>query len=616
LSPSEIALTVELLRAEDRLPDNARFVAVSTAEPPKETLADVIAQGARLAEAVVVAGPITVEAVVDLVNHKVVHWHERDDVQPPMNVEEFFAVEQAVRENPQFVEALRRRGIEDLSLVDIDPISAGYHGLEYEVPGRRLARILAFVRPYPAGNAYARPVEGVFGVVDVATGEFVHFEDRNAVPLPPDEGEFRAAQLPVLRDDLRPIEITQPEGASFGVHGYELRWQRWKLRLGYTQREGLVLHDVSYEDGERARSILHRASFAEMVVPYADPDRAYQSPLDIGEFNIGTMTNSLMLGCDCLGLIQYFDVAYVAPDGSPVEVKNGICVHEEDDGLLWKHTDFRTEHVEVRRSRRLVVSTIATVGNYDYGFYWYFHLDGTIAAEVKATGIVATKAFAEGEEPEFGKLVAPQLSATNHQHAFCARLDFDLDGLKNTVCEVESVSVPRGPNNPHGNAWRTVERPLVRELEAQRNVNPSTARTWLVTNPEKKNRVGQPIAYRLVPGDNTIPFCAEDSYQRRRAGFLDHHLWVTPYSPTERYPAGDYPYQHTGGAGLAEWTISNRAIEAKDVVVWYTLIHHHVPRPEDWPVMPVARIGFELRPVGFFDCNPALDVPPPAMKCH
>nr|WP_259316213.1 hypothetical protein [Capillimicrobium parvum] len=120
----------------------------------------------------------------------------------------------------------------------------------------------------------------------------------------------------------------------------------------------------------------------------------------------------------------------------------------------------------------------------------------------------------------------------------------------------------------------------------------------MVQNPSKRNAVGAPVAYRLIPGDNTVPFAAPDSPLRRRAGFIEHHLWVTPYDPAERYPAGDYPYQHPGGDGLPRWVQADRGIEDTDIVVWYTMNHHHVPRPEDWPVMPVARIGFELKPWG------------------
>jgi primary-amine oxidase len=452
----------------------------------------------------------------------------------------------------------------------------------------------------------------VFGLVDIDTGELVHFEDRDAVAFPVEQGEFRSEHLGRARGDVRPIEIGQPDGPSFEVDGHELRWQKWRLRVGFTTREGLVLHRVGYEDGGRVRPILHRASYAEMTVPYADPDRFYQAPLDIGEFNIGTMTNSLELGCDCVGEIRYFDAAYIDPGGSPVIIPNAICLHEEDDGILWKHTDFRTGNVEVRRGRRLVISSFATVGNYDYGFFWYLHQDGRIASEVKATGIVATQARADGDRPGYGTLVAPGLAAMNHQHAFCVRLDTDVDGPGNTVLEVDAEPV----DSPMGNAWRSVKRPLRRELEARRDVDPSRARRWLIMNPGRKNAVGDPVAYQLVPGENTLPFSQPGSSQRRRAGFADHHLWVTPHAPDERYPAGEYPYQSAGRDGLPRWTQGDRPLEDTDVVVWYTMNHHHVPRPEDWPVMPVARIGFELRPVGFFDRNPALDVPPPASHCE
>jgi primary-amine oxidase len=607
LHPEEIAATAGIVRAWAGFRSEARFVSMTPAEPPRGAEGpQPRAVEVRLHEA---ASRTTWELVVDLDRAEVVADLERRGVEPAMTVEEFERVEAAVRAEPRFAEALRRRGIDDPAGVDVDPVSAGAYGTPEEGGERRIARILAYVRPEPGGNAYARPLEGVFGLVDVHSGELVHFEDRDVVPLPPGDGEFRAERI-ALREDVRPIHVYQPEGPSFTVDGHEVSWQKWRLRVGFSTREGLVLHHVSYEDDGEVRRILDRASYAEMVVPYADPDRFYQTPLDIGEFNIGTMTNALTLGCDCLGVIHYFDAAFCDGDGEPVVVPNAVCLHEEDDGMLWKHTDFRTGHVEQRRGRRLVISSIVTVGNYDYGFYWYLHQDGTIASEVKATGIVATQAMADGETSPYGKLVAPNLGAIHHQHVFCVRLDVALDGGPNAVREVQTEAVPEGPENPHGNAWVTVGRTLATEREARRLVDPLRARTWVVANPERRNAVGEPVGYKLVPGENTLPFSASGSSARRRAGFMDHHLWVTRYEPSERYPAGEYPYQHPGGDGLPAWTEADRPIDGEDVVVWYTMNHHHVPRPEDWPVMPVARIGFELKPIGFFDRNPALDVPP------
>jgi len=266
-----------------------------------------------------------------------------------------------------------------------------------------------------------------------------------------------------------------------------------------------------------------------------------------------------------------------------------------------------------------VISSFSAIGNYDYGFFWYLYQDGSIEFEVKLTGVLSTGAVAPGVRPEHGVLVAPGLNAMVHQHFFNMRLDLDVDGVENAVEEVWTESLPPGPENPVGNAFRARRRRLRTELEARRRLDPASARWWEIVNPEVRHRLGEPVAYRLVPGENAVPFAQPDAPVSRRAGFIGHHLWVTPYAAGERYAAGEYPSQHPGGAGLPEWTSADRPVEGRDIVVWYTFGHHHVPRPEDWPVMPVATIGFMLKPVGFFDRNPALDVPPSephAESCH
>jgi len=607
LSATEVEACAAVARETIEIGPRTRFVSASTAEPARGEEA-----AGRCAE-LLVHQPETrsvVRLIVDLERGEAAAVETIEGVEPALGIDELERFERAMRTDPRFLEALQRRGIEDPELVDIDPVPVGFHGRAEEEVERRLVRVLAYVRPTDAtSNAYAHPLEGLFGLVDLNSCEIIQLEDRDPVPLPPGDGEYRAERLE-LRDDVKPIHVHQPEGPSFEVDGYRVCWQKWELQVGFSSREGLVLHDIGYRDGGELRSILRRASIAEMVVPYGDPDRFYQSPLDIGELNVGTMTNSLTLGCDCLGAIHYFDVATVAADGSAVTIPQAICMHEEDDGILWKHTDFRTGTVEVRRGRRLVISSIVTVGNYEYGFFWYLQQDGMIGCEIKATGIVATQAVAANEPTEYGKLVAPQLNAIHHQHVFCARLDFDLDGGPNSVTETRTETEPEGPQNPHGNAWKTATRTFTSEQEAIRDLDLTEARAWTVVNPESRNAVGQPVGYRLLPGDNTLPFATPDSPLRRRAGFVDHHLWVTPYDPEERYPAGEFPYQHRGGDGLPRWTEADRPIESTDVVVWYTMNHHHVPRPEDWPVMPVAKIGFMLKPWGFFDRNPGLDVPP------
>ncbi|MEO0432182.1 MAG: tyramine oxidase, partial [Cyanobacteria bacterium J06656_5] len=324
---------------------------------------------------------------------------------------------------------------------------------------------------------------------------------------------------------------------------------------------------------------------------------------------IGSLANSLKLGCDCLGEIYYFDAFITDSRGDVAQIENAVCLHEEDFGILWKHMDWRTEQTEVRRSRRLVISFIATVGNYEYGFYWYFYQDGTIQYEVKLTGMVSTAAVMPDEMPKYGTLIAPQLNAPIHQHIFNVRMDMSVDGVNNSVYEVDIVP-EEDEHNPYGNAFYAKSTLLPTEQAAQRVIDPMKGRYWKIVNPSKTNAMGYPTAYKLMPGENTLPLARQDASVIRRATYMTKHLWVTPYSPDEKFPAGDYPNQHPGGVGLPAWTQADRSVEDTDVVVWYTFAHSHSPRAEDWPVMPVGTIGFMLKPLNFFDENPANDVPP------
>ena len=618
LTPAEISRAVEVVRAEKQIADNWRFVTVTLLEPPKSVVAQTQLASPFPRRAMIIlidrARGKSFEAFVDLRQGKLASFNELPaGIQPSITLDEFVECEEAIKKSPEFLLALKNRGVTDVSLVMVDPWSAGMYGTErQEDQGKRLSRALCFIRSDPNDNGYARPLDGVIVVVDLNTMQVLRIEDYGVVPLPPESGNWHRGYQKAVRNDLRPLQITQSDGPSFTVDGYEVAWQKWRFRIGFTPREGLVLHAVSYRDGEQTRPVVARASICEMVVPYGDPQEKYfrKNAFDIGEYGIGLMANSLQLGCDCLGQMRYYDAWMNDSRGEPVQIKNAVCLHEEDAGMLWKHTDWRNNQSETRRSRRLSISFIATVGNYEYGFFWYLSQDGTIQCEVKLTGIMNTTASLPGEQPEFGTQVAPQLNAPFHQHIFAARLDMSVDGEENSVYEVNTNSLPRGPANPYGNAFRADATLLQRESQARRSVNAASARFWRIVNPHRKNRLGQPVAYRLVPGENCPPFVQPDAAVMRRAGFAAQHLWVTPYQPKERFPAGDYPNQHPTGDGLPVWTAADRNIENTDVVLWYVFAHNHVPRLEDWPVMPVATIGFSLKPDGFFEQNPALDLPP------
>jgi primary-amine oxidase len=619
LSEQESATAVALIKDDARFGPKMRFGSVNLHRPPKDEVLN-FQPGSpfeRAVDAVILdnADGSTHEVTASLTAKGITTWDRLEGVQPSVILDEFFEAEDVIRQNPDFQAAMAKRGITDMDLVTIDPWSAGNYGDDLET-GSRVIRGLVWVHDAPGDNQYARPIDGLMVMVDLAQQKVVRIDDERVLPVPDESAEWSRAFADNPRDGVKPLEITQPEGASFTIEGDQVSWQKWNFRIGWTTREGLVLNTITYTDGDDVRPLLYRASMCEMTVPYGDPSstQARKNAFDVGEYGLGMLANPLTLGCDCLGEIHYLDAHVCDAAGEIMRIPQAICIHEEDFGISWKHTDFRTEAVEVRRLRRLVVSFIATVGNYEYAIYWYLYQDGRIENEIKLTGILSTGGLDDGEDSRYGTRLGANLYGPNHQHFFCMRLDTQIDGVNNSVVEVNTVPAPP-EENPWGNAFYGEQTTLATEQDAQRNINPMTGRYWKIVSTERTNKTGQPTGYKLVAGENILPFATEESSIRQRAGYMWSNLWVTPYDPTQNWAAGDYPNQHAGGEGLPEWTKANRSVTDTDVVVWYVMGHNHLPSLEDWPVMPVASIGFTLKPTGFFDHSPAMDLPA-SEACH
>ena len=607
----------DIMAAAGLLAEPVRFAYYGLEEPPKDEVlasADTKATDRRLRAFLVNTGTgESTDVVVSLTHGGIVSARRLDpgrDGQMPILDSDFAAVDEITKADPQWRAAMARRGYDDVSKIRTCPITAGVFGPPDD-DRRRMVRVLAFVQEREHDLAWAHPVDGVAAYVDLVEKKVFKVTDEFELPVPAESGDYddEAVRGP-HRTTLKPIEITQPEGPSFTLDGHALRWQDWSMRIGFDAREGLTLHQVSVD----GRPVLYRASIPEMVVPYGDPKfRYWQAYFDTGEYLVGKFVNSLELGCDCLGEIAYLNATVTDDTGQPRTIPNAICIHEEDFGILWKHTDIFNGSAASRRQRRLVVSYFTTVGNYDYGFYWYFYLDGTIECEVKATGVLFTSA--RHSEHPYSTEVAPGLAAPFHQHLFSARLDMTVDGLANAVEEVDVSGLPIGPDNPYGNAIAATVTRLTRESQAGRRADGSRGRTWRIVSTERSNRFGRPTGYTLYPESAPVLLADPASPLAKRAGFAANHLWVTRYDPAHRWPAGDFVNQNPGGAGLPAFIAADQDIDGADIVVWHTFGPTHVPRPEDWPVMPVARCGFVLKPTGFFDRNPTLDVPPPAVHC-
>ncbi|MDE1995841.1 MAG: primary-amine oxidase, partial [Rhizobiaceae bacterium] len=611
LTPDEIRTVVDVVRADADLGAEVLFENIDLREPtPTEYRAYL--EGKPLPrEARVNVNhldkPGVWQLIVSLAAKSVVGRKHFPTARAGFMVEQMLSVEVNVKNDPRFIEACRKRGIDDMTGVIVDSWSGGNFGHQDE-DGRLISHTFSWLRVHEFGNYYAHPIEGLNAVIDVKTGEVLRVDDYpDHPPIPMTRHDYDPEFLPAPPAPLKTLNVVQPDGVSFTIDGHAISWDKWTLAIGFTPREGLVLHDIRYD----GRSVVRRAAIAELVVPYGSPlyGHARQNIFDVGEYGFGKLTNSLKLGCDCLGTIHYLDAHVNGLKGEVVTIEKAVCIHEEDTGILWKHWDFRTGRTVLKRGRKLVISSICTVGNYEYAQYWYLDQAGEIEFEMKATGIVNTNACHPGKPDKYSTEIQPGLGAPIHQHIFCARLDMAVDGSGNSVVETNSYMEPTSDSNPYGNAFHAEDTVLKTELAAARRADLSTHRSWKVVNPNKLNHVGKPVGYKLHAPNCVTPMIQEDGASGIRSNFIRNHIWVTPFDENERYPAGEFVANSDGSDGLAELVKQDRPVDNTDIVLWHCFGLHHVVRPEDFPVQPCISCGFSLAPAGFFPVNPSNNLP-------
>ena len=629
LSAAELKQAVSILQREHSLGAAMMFPLVTLREPPKaEVLAFKPGQPFRREAAATVFDRKknqTFDAVVDLKTGKTITWQAQAGVHPPVMLSEFDKFPAGVKADARFVAAMQRRGIKNLDEVAVDIWGYGTPPSAAAMPNRLLRGITYFKGSgTDAGdNFYARPIEGVTAIIDATEEKVIEVIDTGVFPLPPQRSDLDVKSIGKQRTGLQPLVVTQPKGPSFTTVDGETRWQNWRFRFSMHPREGLVLHQVSYDDAGKSRPVLYRGSLSEMMVPYGHNDGhwTWRAAFDEGEYGIGRYSGSLAVGDDVPSYATLFDASFADDVGKVYTTKNAVAMYERDAGLLWKHYDMYTGKNESRRGRDLVVTFITTISNYDYGLSWVFHQDGSLELETLLSGIMLAKGSHmttmsgghdhSSPDARFGHLVAPHVVAPHHQHFFNMRLDLDVDGAgDNAVAELNSLAVPAGKDNPDLNAFEMTMTQLKSEKGAVRDLDYASQRKWAVYNTTTSNALGYRPSYILIPGENAAPYLSPKSLLRKRGGFIEHPVWFTQLNESEMHAAGEFPTQRPSADGLPVWIKQDRALDNNDVVLWYNFCVTHAPRPEEWPVMVNHKTGFKLVPAGFFDRNPALDVPP------
>ncbi len=558
LSAEEIKAASAIIGKHAGFPEGAIYSTIVLKEPTKSEVLSFKpgAQFSRQSFAVLLdrKGNRTYEVVVDLKAERLTSWKLVEGAQPLVTATEFEVLPDIVKKDERWQAAMRKRGIEDFDKVQIDGWAVGQVAAKFRGP--RLLRALTYLKGDEGKdvNFYGQPVEGVVALVNMNTEQVIEVTDTGVLPLPPPSQQLDEKSTGT-REAPKPLNITQPAGASFTLDGQEVRWQKWRFRYTMHPREGLVLHTVGYEDAGRVRPILYRASLSEMVVPYGDTDKnwGWRSAFDVGEYSVGRLASSIERGTDAPEYATLIDATFAGDDGQPTDLKQAVGIYERDGGMLWKHYESYSEKNESRRARQLVVFFIATIGNYDYAVNWVFHQDGTLEADAALSGIMLPKGVREMRADEHGSqhqpsghLVASRVVAPHHQHFFNFRLDFDVDGQQNSVHEMNTRAIAPGRANPNLNGMLMQETILRTEREAQRRMDMQAARVWSVVNPSARNSLGHNTSYILVPGPNSLPYVAPTSQVRRRAGFINNHFWATRYDAEELSAAGTYPNQSTG----------------------------------------------------------------------
>jgi primary-amine oxidase len=637
LTFDEYWIVLEVLHAAGKVDPETRFSIVTLEEPSKELVwgfegiaaaggAAEAAEIPRRAFAIVRQKEKTWEAIVDLAGRELLSFEPVSGAQPNWLEEEFRAAIDEVKKHPDFIAAMKKRGIEDFTFLECGGGPPGYFATP-EQRGRRIAHVgCSDVRG--VRNDWTRRIEGLVAVVDLNEKKVLRVVDEGVVPVPTTKADYDAASIGPTREVPSPMRVDQPLGPGFRLDGHRVDWQRWRFHVRPDQRLGIVVSAVSYEDGDRRRPVLYQGSLSEIFVPYMDPAFAWyhRNFLDAGEYSVGGLTKPLLAGLDCPDHAVYLDGFVSTDNGRPRAVPNLVCLFERETGdMAWRHV---AEEPESRVKRDLVARAAAVLGNYDYVFDWVFQQDGTIRVAVGATGIAEAKMVAQPDagpadpndptigansmpEPAdtYGRFVARNVVAVNHDHYFAFRLDLDVDGPENTLVVDRLVPRTLPKDHPRRSIWVREPASARKESEGMLDMDMHHPALWRVTSRERTNHVGYPTSYQLMPAMSAMTLLSPDDYPRRRAGFIDHQLWTTPYRREERYAAGNHPTLSEPGQGLPAWTKANRSIEDTDVVLWHTIGMHHLVRAEDWPVMPVMWHSFELRPFDFFDRNPALDLP-------
>ena len=182
--------------------------------------------------------------------------------------------------------------------VHVEPWSIG----TFEPGPGRVARAISWVRRDDTGdNPYSRPLYGLVAVVDMDDMRVLRVDDH-APGTPPPSGEWRRLsrrrRAPVPHRPAPDRDHAAARGRASSLTATTWPGSGGTCASASTPARASSCTTSATRDGGERRPICHRASIAELVIPYGDPNPTthFKNVFDTGEYGLGPLTNSLRLG--------------------------------------------------------------------------------------------------------------------------------------------------------------------------------------------------------------------------------------------------------------------------------------------------------------------------------
>ena len=627
LSAEEYGRVTEILRAEALADGDTLYPLIELVEPDKSAVLAWSEGDApdRRARAHFKTGDDFQSAVVNI-SQGSVEAVAPSGGQPMVLFAEFIGAMEAALVDPAMIAGLDARGLTPDDVFCL-PLTAGNFFTD-EYDGTRLMKVPCYLNP-TGSNFYAKPIEGLFALVDLTDNSVLRVVDEGAVPPPTDAWGYTeeevAARTP-LRPRMNPAALSQEGPPNYAIDGSLITWDIWRFRYRIDKRPGAVLSNIDVNDGGEWRSVLYQAHLSEVFVPYMDPSAGWywRTYMDSGEYGFGLFLTPLRAGVDCPAYATFLPALIADDAGNPLEIPDAICVFERNVGdPAWRHFEVFAQSaetfvpVEGRPETELVFRTASEVGNYDYLIDYRFKQDGAMYIKIGATGLDGVKGVAAtsmddptaAEDTRYGTLIAPHLVASNHDHYFNFRLDFDVDQPVNRFSTMDIVPSEVWDDSPRRSMWRVAHSVPESEMEARYRISAMAPRHFHIANMERRGPLGHHPGWMIHHGSIAYgPFDFQNDPPMRRNAYIEYSVWNTVHDPDHRYAGGDFPMQSDGSDTLAEWVQADRPLEGQDVVTWFTAGFHHIPRMEDWPVMSTEWKTIHIIPFNVFPHNPALTI--------